>query len=50
MNFEKGVYATGSSYIEELGFGAVEVMKTLSARGARAEIRGSFCAKTTMST
>ena len=45
-------YATGSScsVLEELGFGAVEVMKTLSVRGSRAEIRGSFCAKYTVST
>ena len=53
MNFElrKGrLYATGRSYsvLEELDFDAVEVTKTLSVRGSRAEIRGSFCAKTTV--
>ena len=54
MNFElwkwRPTQRAAAASLEELGFGAIKVMKTLSVRGSRAEIRGSFCAKTTVST
>ena len=45
-------YATGSSssVLEELGFGSIEVVKTLSVHGPACSDKRQFCAKTTVST